>query len=183
MEKIINYFLEEIQNYTVKKTHLENELNSKKIVSAQIAKKIDEMVAAENDTDNIFRASMSNLEFHNNEILLLKQQLDDNNHKIVHYENSLNILLEKIDKIYELLEEARNVNIEIPEFPAEEAAALSENSPEKESPENLVDTLRNISSRMELAVKLGRIDKERAKMELNLARVKLMFCIEDLEKQ
>lgn len=186
MDNIINYFCEEIRDYSVQKENLENEISSKKFVSSEIGKTIEKMIASENDTDAIFRANISNREFHNSEIKTLKIQLEENNKSILHYETCLEEVQKKLDRLNALLQESKDANTQTSKLLAEksknEENVIEEIPNEKES-ESLVDTLRNISSRMELATKLERVDRERAKMELNLARVKLMFCIDDLEKQ
>ncbi len=186
MDNIINYFCEEIRDYSVQKKNLENEISSKKFISSEISKTIEKMIASENDTDAIFRANISNKEFHNSEIRTLKNQLEENNKSILHYENCLEEVDKKLDKLNSLLQELKDMNIQVSKLLAEKSKDeehVIEKMPDEKNPESLVDTLRNISSRMELATKLERVDPERAKMELNLARVKLMFCIDDLEKQ
>lgn len=183
MDNIINYFNDEIRECFVEKNNIENEINSKKIICGEINKTIEKLLASENDTDSIFRANISNKEFHNNEITSLKQQLADLSKSIRHFENSLEKIDEKINKLNTLLEEARDADAQLLEMNEEEDKPIIEEIQDEETPESLVDILKNISSRMELAVKFGRVDYERAKMELNLARVKLMLCIDDLEKQ
>lgn len=182
MDNIINYFNDEIRECFAQRKNIENEINSKKIICCEINKTIEKLLASENDTDSIFRANISNKEFHNNEITSLKQQLTDINKCIGHFENSLEKIDEKINKLNALLEEARDVDVQLLEINEKEQPMIDEIQ-DDEASENLVDTLKNISCRMELAVKFGRVDYERAKMELNLARVKLMLCIDDLEKQ
>ena len=188
MEKIIAYFNQQLSNCMVEKKQLESELERKKISSMEISRTMNKLIDMENDTDAIFRANISGAEFRNNEVSLLNSQIKNIKNEIDCIESKIQKVEETIFQLNELFVRARNFSFEYEEMKnslaVEEMEPITaETEPAEECSDNLIENLRNISSRIDTALKFEKMDRERAKMELNLARVKLLFCIDDLEKK
>lgn len=191
MERIISYLNQQLTTYMIEKKQLESEFESKKISATEVERTINRLMDKKNDTDAIFRANIANEEFQNNEIQLLNNQLQAIKDNIELINKRIQSYDVKIAELNELLQYTRNISLEYNEMKnsvvVEEVVESDEkddiNPKEDDSSFSLVENLKNISSRIDTALKIEKMDRERAKMELNLARVKLLFCIDDLEKK
>jgi hypothetical protein len=179
MEKIIKYFTDEMEQYNFRKKKIEAEINSKKIISGEIKKTIERLNDSVNNTDNVFRANIINSEFNETEVSHLKNQQQEIQCDIETLNAQLAELENKIQLLAELTEYAKKLEIENQkEMPDD----INTDNQKNNSIEEIVKELRNISNKLELAMKIQKMDTERSKMEVNLARVKLLFCIEKLSE-
>lgn len=185
MDKIINYFVDEIQFYSQKLKEIESDIKSKKIVSSEIKKAI-ERLSSNDDAISVFSANESDSKFNNKEIEHLKNQEEKLSNDVICLQSEYESVNNKILTLKELLNDAKDIAIhnydKSEEINNKENInnIVLQNDSKKPDIEKVIDDLRNVSNRIDFASKLIRTDCERCKMELGLARMKILFCMDEL---
>lgn len=176
MDTIIEYFKNEINNYNGQIKKLEEQMNSKKIVSQNIEKAINKLIDDNNSTFHIFNVSGSNSEFTNSEVAHLKEQHTSINDEIENLLHQKENFESKLNLLHILLDSARKISFELNE-PKKDVEYMNINVISA-----VLEDLRNASFRIEAATKISIQDYERCKMEIGLARMKILLCIDELSK-
>lgn len=184
MDKIINYFTDEIKFYNQKLKDTECDIKSKKIISSEIKKTIDRL-SSKDDALSVFSANESDSAFNNKEIEHLKYQEEKINNDVISLQAEFENINKKILYLNELLNDAKGILADNSDKldklnNIEDISQNTSNNENKTEIEKVIDDLKNVSNRIDFASKLIKTDSERCKMELGLARMKIMFCMDEL---